>query len=121
MELSEQMKIVMALGGMISFTVIANLLLKTGAVAGTPGQGLFLHLINWHVFFALCSFGLSVCFYLLVMQWLPLNVATSFAGAQYVAVVIAARLILAEPIGLAQWVGITLIAFGIGIVGWSQR
>jgi undecaprenyl phosphate-alpha-L-ara4N flippase subunit ArnE len=80
-----------------------------------------MNFLSWRVFLGLASFGVSVCFYFLLMSWLPLYVATSFAGAQYIAVVVAARLILSEPIGPTQWVGIVLISLGIAIVGWSQR
>lgn len=106
-------KIVLTFIAMISFTVLANLLLKTGAVAP--------HLLNWRVFAGLGSFALAACFYVLVLQWLPLNVAQSFAAAQFVAVILASALVLAEPIGAAQWTGITLIALGIAVVGWSQQ
>jgi|SRR5215510_4946147 len=114
------MKIVLALMGMISFTVIANLLLKTGAVAGGTGQWHIMNILNWRVVLGLASFAVAVLFYFMLMHWLPLNVATSFAGAQYIAVVVAARLVLSEPIGEVQWVGIILIALGIAVVGWSR-
>ncbi|PYX56888.1 MAG: hypothetical protein DMG76_13490 [Acidobacteria bacterium] len=114
------MKIVLTFLAMISFTVAANLLLKTGAVAGGPEPGgQFTHLVNWRVFLGLVSFGLAACFYILVLQWLPLNVAQSFAAAQFIAVILASTWILSEPIGTSQWVGISLIALGISIVGWS--
>jgi len=114
------MKVVLVLCGMVSFTVIANLLLKTGAIAGTPGQGIG-HLVNWRVLLGFVSFGVAACFYTALMQWVPLNVATSFAAAQFVAVIVAARFFLSEPIDWMQWAGIALIALGISLVGWSQR
>jgi drug/metabolite transporter (DMT)-like permease len=66
-----------------------------------------------------CSFAVAAFFYVLVLQWLPLNVAQSFTAAQFVAIILASALVLSEPIGPAQWVGITLIALGIFVVGWS--
>lgn len=105
---------------MISFTVAANLLLKTGAVAGGPGQQLA-HLLNWRVALGLASFGLAACFYIVILQWLPLNVAQSFAAAQFIAVILASTWLLSEPIGFSQWLGISLIAIGIAVVGWSQQ
>ena len=113
------MKIVLTFVAMISFTVTANLLLKTGAVLSEPAHGSITHLLNWRVFLGLVSFGLAACFYILVLQWLPLNVAQSFAAAQFIAVILASTWILSEPIGTSQWVGISLIALGISIVGWS--
>jgi drug/metabolite transporter (DMT)-like permease len=49
------------------------------------------------------------------------NVAQSFAAAQFVAVIPASSWLLSERIGTSQWVGITLIAVGILIVGWSRK
>jgi drug/metabolite transporter (DMT)-like permease len=115
------MKIVLTFLGMISFTVVANLLLKTGAVSSEPRAAQIAHLLNWRVMLGLGSFGLAACFYILVLQWLPLNVAQSFAAAQFVAVILASAWLLSEPIGASQWVGIALIALGIAVVGWSQR
>ena len=115
------MKIVATLALMIGFTITANLLLKTGADSGGTANGQLYHLLNWHTFLGLCSFALAACFYILILKWLPLNVATSFAAAQYVGVILAAALILAEPVGRAQWVGITFITLGIAIVGWAQH
>jgi len=110
-------KIVMSIIGMISFTVLANILLKTGATLAPPGQ--FEQLLNWRITLGLCSFAVAACFYVLVLQWLPLNVAQSFTAAQFVAVILASALVLSEPIGPGQWLGISLIALGIVVVGWS--
>lgn len=114
------MKALLVFIAMISFTVIANLLLKMGAVAGGPGQQLT-HLLNWRVALGLASFGLAACFYIVILQWLPLNVAQSFAAAQFIAVILASTWLLSEPIGFSQWLGISLIAIGIAVVGWSQQ
>jgi drug/metabolite transporter (DMT)-like permease len=114
------MKVLLVFLAMISFTVAANLLLKTGAVAGGPGQQIG-HLLNWRVALGLASFGLAACCYVVVLQWLPLNVAQSFAAAQFIVVILASAWLLSEPIGFSQWLGISLIAIGIAVVGWSQQ
>ena len=112
-------KVVLTFTAMISFTVLANLLLKSGATVANPGQ--LQQLLNWRIFLGLCSFGLAASFYVLVLQWLPLNVAQSFAAAQFIAVIVASALVLSEPIGPAQWLGIGLITLGIVVVGWSRQ
>ena len=113
------MKAAIALIAMISCTVIANLLLKTGAaIAGT---GNIAALLNWRVVAGLATFGIAGVLYAVVLRWLPLNVAISFAAAQYVGVLIASSLVLREPIALAQWCGVILITSGILVIGWSQR
>jgi drug/metabolite transporter (DMT)-like permease len=47
----------------------------------------------------------------------PLNIAQVFTSAQFVGVVVAASLVLGEPISLARWLGIACIGFGIVLVG----
>lgn len=106
---------------MISFTVAANLLLKTGAVSGESAQGSITHLLNWRILLGLFCFGMAACFYILILRWLPLNVAQSFTAVQFIAIIFASAWLLSEPIGPTQWVGITFIALGISIVGWSHR
>ena len=116
------MKIVLALAGMISLTVIANLLMKTGAVMGREGGGPWLmQFVNARIALGLVLFGLAAVLYVFVLRSLPLNVAQAFAAAQFVAVILASAFVLSEPIGTAQWVGIFLIAAGIAIVGWTQQ
>ena len=115
------MKVALTFLGMMGFTVLANLLLKAGAVSGEPGQAAITRLMNWHVLGGLTSFGLAACCYIIILQWLPLHVATSFASAQYIAVILASTWFLDEPIGSIQWAGIALIALGIVILGWTQR
>jgi drug/metabolite transporter (DMT)-like permease len=114
------MKIALVLIAMITFTVIANLLLKTGAVAGVAAGGQMTHLLNWRVILGLTSFATAACFYIIILQWLPLYVAQSFAAAQFIAVILASSAILGETIGVIQMAGISLIALGIAVVGWSQ-
>ena len=114
------MKVVIALVAMISLTVLANLLMKTGADELSGSGSLLARIQSWKLVLGLASFGVAAVIYVLILGWLPLNVAQSFAAAQFIAVIIAARIVLAEPIGAVQWMGILLIACGISIVGWSR-
>jgi undecaprenyl phosphate-alpha-L-ara4N flippase subunit ArnE len=107
---------------MITFTVIANLLLKTGAVMGRAAGGAWWQqLFNWRIAGGYASFAVAAFFYTLLLRVVPLNVAQSFTAAQFIAIVLASTLVLAEPITAARWVGIALIASGIAIVGWSAQ
>lgn len=103
---------------MILFTVAANLLLKIGAGRASP-QMLF-GLLSWTSVLGLAFFACAGLVYAWLLKFLPLNIAQSFAAAQFIAVILAASLVLSETISTAQWVGILLIAAGISIVGWSQ-
>ncbi|MBL0141884.1 MAG: hypothetical protein IPP91_07375 [Betaproteobacteria bacterium] len=114
------MKIALAFAAMIGFTVMANLLMKTGADEFAVPGPLIERLQSWKLVLGLASFGVAALIYVMILGWLPLNVAQSFAAAQFIAVILASRLVLSEPIGAAQWVGIVLIASGIAVVGWSR-
>jgi multidrug transporter EmrE-like cation transporter len=115
------MKTLLAIAGMITFTVIANLLLKTGAVVGREAGGAWWEqLLNWRIGGGFASFAVAALFYTIVLRTVPLNVAQSFTAAQFVAIILASALVLAEPISAMRWFGIALIACGIAVVGWSQ-
>lgn len=112
------MKISLTFICMIACTVIANLLMKTGVIGMEAGTGgFFSRLLTLRVIVGLAFFGAAAMFYLVILSWIPLGVAQSFAAAQFVAVILAAWIILAEPIVPIQWFGMFLIAIGIAIVG----
>ena len=113
------MRIAVTFLAMISCTVAANLLLKTGA-SDSGATGLMSKITSWPIVLGLTCFGMAAFLYVLILTWLPLNVAQSFAAAQFIAVILAARIFLSEPINAANWLGIALIAGGITIVGWSR-
>jgi drug/metabolite transporter (DMT)-like permease len=64
-------------------------------------------------------FAAAVIIYSIVLQWMPLNVAQSFAAFQFVAVIVASAWFLGEPISGVRWLGIALIVAGILAVGMS--
>ena len=114
------MKILFAFMAMITFTVAANLLMKIGASAQDAGPDFLSKALTWPVLLGLTCFGAAAVVYVLILTWLPLNIAQSFASAQFIAVILAARMFLAEPISGPHWLGIMLIALGIAVVGWSR-
>jgi drug/metabolite transporter (DMT)-like permease len=114
------MKVIIVFLFMISCTVIANLLLKTGASGiGFGEPGLIHRLFSWRIMAGLGFFGAAALLYLLILSWIPLNVAQSFTAAQFVLVILASWVVLSEPINLTQWVGIALITIGIIVVGYG--
>ena len=113
------MKIVIIFILMISCTVIANLLMKTGVSGMEEGSAGYLsRLLSWRVLLGFGFFGTSALLYLMVLSWLPLGVAQSFVAAQFIAVIFSSWLILSEPISAGQFVGMCLIMLGIVVVGW---
>jgi undecaprenyl phosphate-alpha-L-ara4N flippase subunit ArnE len=114
------MKVAAAFLAMVSLTVAANLLLKTGATSTVGSGWSFLAILNWRSMLGLASFGCAGVIYAILLRWLPLNVAQSFAAIQFVGVIVASALVLSEPISRPQWIGILMIAAGIATVGWSR-
>jgi drug/metabolite transporter (DMT)-like permease len=55
------------------------------------------------------------------LRRVPLNIAQVLAAAQFVGVVIAAGLVLGEPISPARWLGIACIGLGIVLVGLTAQ
>jgi len=108
------MQVVVGLIAMIAFTVAANLLMKVGAER--EASPLLLGFLSWTTIAGLATFGVSGLIYAWVLKTLPLNVALSFAAAQYVAVIVASRVVLSEPIPATRWLGILFITLGILVV-----
>jgi undecaprenyl phosphate-alpha-L-ara4N flippase subunit ArnE len=112
------MNAILPLLAMIACTVAANLLMKLGS--GDARSPLLFDLLSWRTVLGLSVFGCAGLFYAWVLRVLPLNVAQSYAAAQFVAVIIASRLILSEPIPLTRWAGISMIALGIVVVAYYK-
>jgi len=115
------MKIFFAYLGMISFTVIANLLLKMGATSSHYNQenNLWIIFFNWKIILGLSSYFSAALFYIIILKWLPLNIAQSFAALQFIVVIIASSIVLGESIDYIRWSGIFFIFIGIMIVSQS--
>jgi drug/metabolite transporter (DMT)-like permease len=105
---------------MIGSTVAANVFLKAGAMVPTAERTI-MGVCDWRTLLGFVFFGTSAIVYSGVLQWLPLNVAQSVAASQFVAVIIASALILAEPIPPVRLVGIALIVAGIVVVSLSDK
>ena len=100
-------------------TVGANLMLKLGA--GAPEAERVFGLIAWKSVTGLCLFGCGGIVYALLLRRVPLNIAQVITSAQFVGVVVAASLVLGEPISPARWVGIACIGLGIALVGLTAN
>jgi drug/metabolite transporter (DMT)-like permease len=105
---------------MIGFTVAANVFLKAGAVVPAPERTIP-GLCDWRTLLGFACFGTSAIIYSGVLQSMPLNMAQSIAASQFVAVILASALILAEPIPPMRLFGILLIVAGIAVVSFSEK
>jgi undecaprenyl phosphate-alpha-L-ara4N flippase subunit ArnE len=86
-----------------------------------PVQRVLLGVFSWQSFVGLALFAIGGLIYALVLRALPLHVAQAFAAAQYIAVVMAASLLLRERIACTTWFGIGFIVVGIVLVGATLR
>jgi len=103
----------------MSCTVVGNLLLKTG-VQHRGISGVWpLSLLNMQTLLGALSFCFAMIFYMMVLKRMALNLAQSIFALQFVLVIIAANVILDEPIGAQRWVGIGLIAAGLFVISLS--
>jgi drug/metabolite transporter (DMT)-like permease len=105
---------------MITLTVGANLMLKLGAMV-VPAQRVLFGFLSWQSVVGLALFGAGGIIYSFVLRALPLHVAQAFAAFQYVAVVLAASVLLRERIAPTSWLGIACIVIGILLVSSALR
>jgi len=105
---------------MIAFTVAANLMLKLGAAA-PPAERVLFGVLGWKSATGLALFGCGGILYAILLRSISLNLAQVFAATQFVGVVLAASLVLGEPISPARWVGIAFVSFGILLVGLTAH
>jgi multidrug transporter EmrE-like cation transporter len=105
---------------MISCSVVANILLKSGA--SQPGllPGL-LGFPSARTVAGVGFFGCSLLSYMWVLRSVPLNVAQGIASAQFICVILASALVLDEAIPPLRWIGLLFISTGILLVAYSTR
>lgn len=109
------MRVALMFAVMISCTVGGNLLMKQGAMIPASQRVIF-GIMGWRTLFGFGLFLSAGALYSYFLRFFPLNVAQSFAALQFVAVILASWILLAEPIPLARWIGIAFIMTGIAIV-----
>jgi len=104
----------------MSCTVIGNLLLKTGVQQSGVAEIWPLSLLNARTVLGAMSFCFAMIFYMMVLKRTTLNLAQSIFALQFVLVIIAANVVLNEPIGMQRWLGIGLIAAGLFVVSLTS-
>ena len=107
-------------------TAVANVLQKRAVASLGPEPGPMLanlgRLIQSpYLWGGLGAYVVSLAMYLILLTRLPLNVATSIAALNFIAVLVAARWVLGEPIPPLRYAGFAFILLGIAIVAMTQR
>ncbi len=113
-------RIGLGFAGIVLCTVCANLVLKVGAMAPAASR-VVLGIMGWQSLAGLALFGLGGVAYSVLLRTVPLNVAQVFASTQFVGVILAANLVLGEPISGLRWTGVAFTVLGIAIVGATAR
>lgn len=103
----------------MSCTVVGNLLLKTGVAQRGVSTVWPFSLLNMYTLLGALTFCFAMVFYMMVLKRTALNLAQSIFALQFVLVIIAANVILNEPIGPQRWLGIALIAAGLFVISLS--
>ena len=101
------------------FTVVANLTLKLAAQGEGIGKYWPLNVVNGRVLVAAAAFAMAFLFYAMLLKRLPLSLAQAILSIQFVLVILAANLLLQEPIGAVRWMGIALMALGLVVISMS--
>jgi len=109
-------KTLLGFASVVSFTVAGNLMLKLGAAVPAAERILF-GVLGWKSVAGLALFGCAGLLYAFLLRAVPLNLAQVFTASQFVGVIIAACIVLGEPISPVRWLGIACICFGILLVG----
>lgn len=66
-------------------------------------------------------FGVSAVFWLVVLSHVPLSVAYPVVGLSYILIVGFSRFVLHESVPMMRWLGVLVVAIGIGVIGLSFR
>jgi undecaprenyl phosphate-alpha-L-ara4N flippase subunit ArnE len=101
------------------FTVAANLTLKVATQSRGIGTFWPLNIVNGRMFAAAGCFGMAFLFYAMILKRMPLSLAQAILSMQYVLVILAANVLLGEPIGTVRWAGIAIVAIGLIVIGAS--
>lgn len=107
-------------------TAIANVMQKKAIASLGSVHGLSLDVVRRlavspYMWCGMTAYALALCMYLMLLARVPLNVATSIAALNFVAVLLASRFVLGEPIPPLRYVGFGCILLGIYVVSLTQR
>lgn len=112
----------------VCFAIAGQLMLKSAmnaigrigsAEVSAPGQTIGRAVQEPRLWIGLTLFGISALFWLVVLSRVPLSVAYPLVGISYILIVAFARLFLGEHVPPLRWVGVSIVAVGIAIVGLS--
>ena len=105
--------------GSISFTILAQLLLKKGAlelaVNFSSEQNVLASIFNPYIFWGLFSGGVGALSWIKALQYFDLSYAYPFTSVTFIGVIILSGLIFGEDIKWNQWIGLVFVVGGLYI------
>lgn len=114
--------VVFAVAGQFTLKTAMNEVGRIGATEiAAAGDTIARTLKEPRLWLGLILFGISSSFWLVVLSRVDLSVAYPFVGLSYIIVVLISRLFLHEQVTALRWLGVVVVAVGIGIVGFSFR
>ena len=114
----------------VFFAVVGQLTLKSamddigrigGAELKDPVATVLRAVREPKLWIGLALFGISAVFWLVVLSRVPLSVAYPLVGLSYITVVLIARFFFHEHVPPLRWLGVTVVAMGIALIGFSFR
>ncbi|HZL85570.1 MAG TPA: hypothetical protein VFD07_09365 [Candidatus Krumholzibacteria bacterium] len=105
-------------------TASANVMQKkamTGSLAVVSLDTLRRLAANPYLWGGLGCWAFSLSMYLVILSRVPLNVAASISTLNFIAVLLASRIVLGEPIPPLRVLGFACILLGMSIVAFTQR
>ena len=104
---------ILALAATVALNVVAQLLLKTGAMRPGLAETMPFSVINVYTVASVFCLIAAITFYASVLQRVPLILAQSFLSLQFVSIVLAAAVFLGERVQAVQVIGMVFIAAGL--------
>jgi undecaprenyl phosphate-alpha-L-ara4N flippase subunit ArnE len=106
-------------------TAVANVLQKQalnslGPIGGLSGDVVRRLLSTPALWGGMAAYAVALVAYWMLLSRVPLNVATSVAALNFVAVLLASRIVLGEPIPMLRYAGFACILLGLVIVARTQ-
>jgi len=107
-------------------TAAANVLQKKAMAGLGPVRSLSGDLVAraatspW-IWGGMAAYAVALAAYLILLSRVPLNVATSIAALNFVAVIVASRIVLGEPIPALRYTGFALILLGVWLVARTHQ
>ena len=106
-------------------TASANVMQKKamtglGPLAGVSVETLRILAAKPYLWGGLGCWAFSLSMYLVILSRVPLNVAASISTLNFIAVLLASRIVLGEPIPPLRVLGFACILVGMGIVAHTQ-